>query len=61
MCWGKGITNQLNTEHFSSASDMIIKNASLVDVRIQILEKKTQLGWVFFQNCSLRLITVAAV
>lgn len=44
MCWGKGITNQLNTEHFSSASDMIIKNASLVDVRIRILEKKTQLG-----------------
>lgn len=40
MCWGKGITNQLNTEHISSASTMIIKNASLGDVRIQISGRK---------------------
>lgn len=43
MCWGKGIVNQLNTEHISSASDCGHQKCKLSRCQNSDFRQKTQL------------------
>lgn len=61
MCWEKGIRNQLNAEHISSASDYGHQKCKLSGCQNSDFRQKTKLDFFFSQNCSLELIIITTM